>query len=58
MEQQFEVIYYCGGDSIGTTSVRATDRASAHLMARQLFPHCKVGVLNRPLDQRTANAQA
>jgi len=57
MEQQFEVIYYCGGDSIGTTSVRATDRASAHLMARQLFPRCKVGVLNPQHDSLRSEPQ-
>lgn len=57
MEQQFEVIYYCGGDSIGTSSVRASDRATAHQLARQLFPRCKVGVINPQHDPRRSEPQ-
>ena len=47
MEQQFTVIYYLGGDTIGTTHLQAPDRLSAQLAARQLFPRGKVGVLQR-----------
>ena len=45
MEQQFTVIHYCGGDAIGSTHLQASNRLSAQLAARQLFPSGKVGVL-------------